>query len=96
MFIVWTENVSLSATSPNPLIPLPFNSNGCRMHRFAPTAVHTASGLETLTHISGTVDLMPPATDKTAPLNMDRAPSRFNRLSSRDGMTPCQASTHAS
>jgi hypothetical protein len=33
-------DASLSAT---PLIPLPFTSNGCRAHRFAPTTVQTVS-----------------------------------------------------
>jgi hypothetical protein len=39
MFIVWTVYASLSVTTPNPLIPLPFTSNGSRAHRFASTTV---------------------------------------------------------
>jgi hypothetical protein len=39
MFIVWTVCDSLSTSPPEPLIPLPFSSNGSRAHRFAPTTV---------------------------------------------------------
>jgi hypothetical protein len=37
MFTVRTVYASLSATPPNPLIHLPFTSDGCRTHRFAST-----------------------------------------------------------
>jgi hypothetical protein len=36
MFVVWTVYAFLSAT---PLIPLPFISNGCETHTFAPITV---------------------------------------------------------
>jgi hypothetical protein len=40
MFVAWTVYASLSATSPTrSRIPLPFPSNGSRVHRFDPTTV---------------------------------------------------------
>lgn len=39
MFIVWTENDILSATSSVPLIPLGLNSNRRETHKFALTSV---------------------------------------------------------
>lgn len=41
MFIAWAVHATLTAAPPTPLIPLPFASNKCRMHRFVQAIVRT-------------------------------------------------------